>query len=499
MNPEIALTIWAKACDQTGIRWFLFKETLLCVDGYRQIPPTVPCAQIVVFGKDLPDLIEKVFPLLPEDWVLGRSHLGGGERKLVFRLEGETVLDISVLYGVEGEEDLEAVKQQLKEITRALTKKTKRHIFWKKLLHRLYTRTIGRLVYWGIRRTVEKTFPKVVAFAAASNENAAFYSDILTNKKAKLFPKADFAQTLMLPCADAAYPAFSGYRNYLAMVYGDYEKGLVDEIGCGLSVEEKQDLKAHQAHCAQALAFIQEISEEFGLRYYLLAGSVLGCVRHKGFIPWDDDVDLGIRIEDLARFEAVVKEEIPKRLPAGFTLVQAGPNNPYPRMFSKICYEGRCCMDLWPLVPTYTDGFRAKLLWAFAKIITKVHYYKIGHPVRRFLKIVKPMSFVLTDKMVMALARLNERQYTCKRTPAYINLYSIYRRNKETILRSWLDTETMMEFNGLTVPVVGCTQEYLTHLYGDYMWSPPPWKRASRHSARFGLSSGGTLNDDENE
>ncbi len=490
MDAQIGLNIWAKACNQTGIRWFLFKETLLCVDGYRQLPETVSCGQIVVFGKDLPALIQKVFPALPEDWVLGKSHLGRGKRKLVFRQEGEKVLDISVLYGVDGQEDLESVKQQLKRITRRLSKKIRKHILWKKLLRRLYTRTIGRLVYRGIRATVEKTFPKVVAFAADYDADAAFYCDILTDKKASLLPCADFTETVMLPCGDAAYPAFSGYKNYLTMVYGDYEKGLTDEIGCGLTAEEKQELKEHQAHCTQALAFIQKLGEEFGLRYYLLAGSVLGCVRHKGFIPWDDDVDLGIRIEDLARFEAVVKEELPKRLDKGFSLVQSGPNNPYPRMFSKICYEGRCCLDLWPLVPTYTDGFRAKVLWCFAKIITKFHYFKIGHPVRRFLKIVKPMSLLLTDKAVMALARGNERQFSRKQTPAYINLYSIYHRDKETILRSWLDTETKMEFNGLTVPVVGCTEEYLTHLYGDYTWSPPPWKRASRHSERFQSASG---------
>lgn len=85
----------------------------------------------------------------------------------------------------------------------------------------------------------------------------------------------------------------------------------------------------------------------------------------------------------------------------------------------------------------------------------------------------------------MALARRNERRYAKKDTPVYINLYSIYRRPKETISRRWLDTKATAVFNGLEVPVVGCTEEYLTHLYGNYMAKPAPWKRASRHSARF--------------
>jgi hypothetical protein len=44
-------------------------------------------------------------------------------------------------------------------------------------------------------------------------------------------------------------------------------------------------------------------------------------------------------------------------------------------------------------------------------------------------------------------------------------------------------------FNGLEVPVVGHTKIYLTHLYGDFMSFPLPWKRASRHVARFGAES----------
>lgn len=57
----------------------------------------------------------------------------------------------------------------------------------------------------------------------------------------------------------------------------------------------------------------------------------------------------------------------------------------------------------------------------------------------------------------MAIARRNEHRYSGKTTAAYINLYSIYKRPKDTILRQWLDTPTAANFSGLTVPIVGCT------------------------------------------
>lgn len=485
LNPENALDIWAYACNRAGIRWFLFKETLLCANGYHCLPENLSCAQIVVFGKDLPALVEQVFPLMPAAWSLNKQQLGRGKRLLTFKQNKVDVLDITVLYGVDGEDDLTFLDARTKKINRTLNEKKSTYKNGKLLLRDFYNKALAKRARIQMRKLADKAFAKLVAFAGTSDECAAYYSDRLTNKHPVLLSQSDFAQTVMLSCGDKAYPAFSGYRNYLTLAYGDYDDGLTDAVGCGLTIEDKVELKLHQRRCKQVLRFIQEISEEFNLRYYLLAGSVLGCVRHKGFIPWDDDIDLGIRIEDIKQFEAVVKNQLPKRLPKEFQLIQSEPNNGYPRMFSKICYEGRCCVDLWPLVPTYTDGFRAKLLWYFGKVITKVHYKKLDYKVTRFVKLTNLLSLFMTDRMALWFARLNERKYGNRKTPAYINLYSIYKRPKETILRSWLDTEATGDFDGITVPIVGCTEEYLTHLYGDYMSFPPPWKRASRHQERF--------------
>ena len=291
---------------------------------------------------------------------------------------------------------------------------------------------------------------------------------------------SEFPETAEVICDGVSWPVPESFREYLEDTYGDYEKGLFDEIGVGLTAPEKEALKAHQEKCREALAFLQSLSQELGLRYYLLAGSVLGAVRHGGFIPWDDDVDIGIRMEDLEWFEAQVKAHLPE----GFTLEQPAPNHPYPRMFSKICYEGRCCIDLWPLVPIPFQGLRAKFTWFFGKLIAKMHYCKIGYPVPKHGRLAKVCSSFLSDRAIMNLALWNQHRDTGK-APAYINLYSVYSRQKETIPLIWLDTPATASFEGLEVPVVGCTHEYLTHLYGDYMTRPAPWKRASRHFERF--------------
>lgn len=280
------------------------------------------------------------------------------------------------------------------------------------------------------------------------------------------------------------YPVLSGYREYLSEVYGDYENGLHDNIGVGLTTEDKEALLKHQERCLEALNFLKSVADENGLSYCLLAGSVLGAVRHGGFIPWDDDIDVGIRIENMDKLEEALKKNI-SRLPSGFTLEQAKPHRNYPRMFSKICFNGRCCIDLWPLTPTYFGGFKAKLIWFYGKMIAKLHYYKLGKRDLKYLKLVRFLCLFLSDKQIMALSRHNERRYVKKNAPAYINLYSVYSRSKETVKREWLDSCETGCFGGIEVPLMGCTDEYLTRLYGDYMKLPAPWNRASRHVEMF--------------
>lgn len=74
------------------------------------------------------------------------------------------------------------------------------------------------------------------------------------------------------------------------------------------------------------------MSSPNNIKYFLLAGSCLGAVRHKGFIPWDDDIDIGIFNEDYDRFETVLIQELPKQ----FTWINAKTDNLYPRFFGKI-------------------------------------------------------------------------------------------------------------------------------------------------------------------
>ena len=281
-----------------------------------------------------------------------------------------------------------------------------------------------------------------------------------------------------------AYPTFANYKEYLTERFLDYETCFEDPMGCNLTREEKAELTRHQQNCIEALQFLEDLSRQYGLKYRLLAGSVLGAVRHGGFIPWDDDIDVGICVEDLDAFEEKVKEHLPEK----FQLFCRQAGVYYPRMFTKICCDNRCCIDLFPLIPVPAEGLRAKLSWFFGKFWRKLHYVKIGHyhdKDFRMKKVAKFAAFFLTDKQILSLANRHDRRYAHKNAPNYVNMYSIYSRHVETAKAAWVLNPERMTFAGIDVPVMGCTDDYLTHMYGDYRTVPFPWERTHRHAARF--------------
>ena len=77
--------------------------------------------------------------------------------------------------------------------------------------------------------------------------------------------------------------------------------------------------------------FVQ-ICDALGLTYYLVCGSALGAVKYKGFIPWDDDVDVALPRADYERF----CDQAPDFLPEGIFLQNFRTDHAYPRIYSKL-------------------------------------------------------------------------------------------------------------------------------------------------------------------
>lgn len=81
-----------------------------------------------------------------------------------------------------------------------------------------------------------------------------------------------------------------------------------------LSQYVAKNLRACQLKQLSILEEVDRICEKHNLTYWLDGGSILGAVRHGGFIPWDDDIDLGMPLEDLKKFMEIAQSELPEGL-----------------------------------------------------------------------------------------------------------------------------------------------------------------------------------------
>ena len=82
-----------------------------------------------------------------------------------------------------------------------------------------------------------------------------------------------------------------------------------DEIREGFKIDGI--MKRAWAAQIEVLEIIDHICRKYGLMYYADWGTLLGTVRHEGFIPWDDDIDIAMKRQDYMRFIEIAKKELP--------------------------------------------------------------------------------------------------------------------------------------------------------------------------------------------
>ena len=268
--------------------------------------------------------------------------------------------------------------------------------------------------------------------------------------------------------------------------------------------KDNSQLRQLQLYELELLKTFAEICEKNDLKYYLIGGTMLGAVRHKGFIPWDDDIDVGMPRKDYQRFMEIAGDDIPSH----YIFLNYRKDRDYLRYFSRLVdtrvkvYNDsntdtlveNAWMDIFPLDGTPDNAF-LRNLWFYSLCVNRVMYHfscfeqmvnlnRPGRPkyqqmIIRFGKMFKigrrRDSKAILDKIDRKL-----QKYSFEDSRYVMNFFGAYVK-KEVVPRAWFGDNSKYQFED--VMLNGPTQYdiYLRQFYGDYT-IPPSDEHKDKHN-----------------
>ena len=270
-----------------------------------------------------------------------------------------------------------------------------------------------------------------------------------------------------------------------------------------MSNYDNETLKKVQQYELSILRDFVKICDENNLTYFGIAGTGIGSLRHGGFIPWDDDIDVGIMRNDLDKLIEIIQRDYSDK----YYILNAENNKNFPLTTTHICIndsqfvleslKGTNCpygifLDVFPFDCVSSDekllNKQMKKAWIFSKILILRH---LPFPIVAFKGFTKKLVHFCTaiihglmksfgishkflyNKIIKASCKYDGTDtgvyaYFCGGKPAN----NIFKKEDMFPLRK-------LKFEDIELNFPNKLEAYLTHLYGDFMQLPPPEKRVS--------------------
>lgn len=247
-------------------------------------------------------------------------------------------------------------------------------------------------------------------------------------------------------------------------------------------------------------AEVKRICEKNDISYFIIAGTLLGAVRHQGFIPWDDDIDIGMLRADYDRFLSCASEDLSEDLflqswhsDEGFGLPLAKVRRNATQITEEVSkatagHKG-IFLDIFPFDEKPRSSHQQWVQKHSALILKRIIQARLGYRIgaksslllRLTLRLAVAATQMLPVKFFIDALEHSMRRYNGRGNGDYVAFGGSYGYEKETLLRSWVQSLDSVAFENTHFPCFRDKAAYLQHMYGDYMTLPPVDERGRRH------------------
>ncbi len=257
-------------------------------------------------------------------------------------------------------------------------------------------------------------------------------------------------------------------------------------------------LREIQLLCLDMLREVDKICKAENIQYFLSGGTLLGAVRHQGFIPWDDDIDIMMPRPDYERFCRVAPDYLPRRylLATPWTLKSYGMpwariwdmnTNMRPSRTQKVATK-TLFLDVLPIEGLPDGTFRSELFYKKIRahdILLKCARRKDLFPDERYKALKRVLMVICGVRSPNSWAKGLDR--AARRRSFYVSKYAgvclvTHYASRERMPAEVFRGSVSVTFEGETYPAPIGYATYLSGLYGDYMKLPPEDQRYSKHN-----------------
>lgn len=264
---------------------------------------------------------------------------------------------------------------------------------------------------------------------------------------------------------------------------------------------ESKNMSMREVHDSllKMLKVIDSVCKDNGITYFLSGGTAIGAIREKGFIPWDDDIDIMLPRNDYEKLISVLEQDNKGRYRM-YSLHDSSWNRPYSCIVDGntiakhelVDYSHLgVTMDILPIDGLSSSPQKVRNYYKRLRFIYSLYYSSLKINFSPGEKLIPLKKFVSIFTKMVGAHRICEyidnkaRTYEYEASEFVGCSVLIHFMEKECFKKEWFREQIYVPFEGEKFPIMNGYDEYLKSLYGNYMKRPEQERNPDHHTSYY--------------